>query len=103
MTKRSTCSSKSSSSYKSAGCKDAVWSLAKKVAGSNPDVVRQDPYGKKIYYAKYGGSGSGHWHVDHIKPKNRGGSDHIRNLQALSSAINLSKGDALVKRDRHCQ
>ena len=32
------------------------------------------------------------WNVDHIKPKSRGGSNSIRNLQALQSKVNKSNG-----------
>jgi 5-methylcytosine-specific restriction endonuclease McrA len=41
------------------------------------------------------------WNIDHIKPKQKGGSDDIINLQALQSHINKSKGDNLVKKSRH--
>jgi len=41
------------------------------------------------------------WVVDHIKPKARGGTDTLRNLQALNTKVNLTKGDSLVKKRRH--
>ncbi len=43
------------------------------------------------------------WEIDHIKPSNRGGNDTTRNLQALNTSVNRSKGDSLVKRSRHNQ
>ena len=41
------------------------------------------------------------WNIDHIYPKQKGGSDDIINLQALQSHINKSKGDNIVKKSRH--
>ncbi|MCG8104951.1 MAG: HNH endonuclease [Candidatus Thiodiazotropha endolucinida] len=41
------------------------------------------------------------WEIDHIKPSSRGGSDNIRNLQALKTKVNREKADNLVKRNRH--
>ena len=43
------------------------------------------------------------WEIDHIKPTARGGSDSIRNKQALKTSVNREKGDSLVKRSRHNQ
>lgn len=91
--------------YGHAKCKDAVWALAKTIPGEDPAKVRQDPYGNKIWYDRYGkGLGiPGSWELDHIKPRAKGGSDHLRNLQALSSIVNNEKSDSLVKRSRHNQ
>jgi hypothetical protein len=33
------------------------------------------------------------WHIDHIKPSSKGGSDNPRNLQALQAHANMSKGN----------
>lgn len=87
--------------YNSSGCRDAVWSLAKPIRGCDPDHFRKDPYGNKICYNSYGKSTSMGWDVDHIKPQSRGGSDNIRNLQALQCSVNRSKQDSLVKKSRH--
>ena len=38
------------------------------------------------------------WDVDHIKPIQRCGKDTTRNKQALSTHINRSKQDTLVKK-----
>ncbi len=81
--------------------KHVVWSKAKPVRGKDPKRYRRDPTGKVIYKAAYGKTSAQGWQVDHIKPKSRGGSNDIRNLQALSSKVNLSKGNSLVKRSRH--
>jgi hypothetical protein len=87
--------------YNSSNCKDAVWELAKPVRGCDADRVRQDPYGNRICYNSYGKSTAMGWDIDHIKPQSRGGSDNIRNLQALQSSTNRSKQDSLVKKSRH--
>ncbi|KZK89776.1 hypothetical protein PsAD5_05063 [Pseudovibrio sp. Ad5] len=81
--------------------KSKVWSKAKKIKGKNPSKYRQDPYGKTIHYNSHGKASPMGWDVDHIKPKSRGSNDNIRNLQALSSGINRSKGNSLVKKSRH--
>lgn len=87
--------------YGQAGTKDKVWGLAKPIKGSDSTKYRQDPYGNKISYGGYGKSTSMGWQVDHIKPVSRNGSNDIRNLQALQSHVNMSKGDSLVKKSRH--
>jgi len=80
-----------------------VWDKAKPIRGQDPVVVRQDAYGNKLRYENYGKSVPSGWHVDHIKPKSKGGSDHIRNLQILQSNLNMKKQDSLVKKSRHNQ
>ena len=82
---------------------DAVWDKTKKVRGEDPNKVRQDPYGNRIRYDKFGQETSQGWEIDHIKPSSRGGSDSIRNLQALQTKKNRERGDALVKKSRHNQ
>ncbi|XOV85293.1 MAG: HNH endonuclease [bacterium] len=77
-----------------------VWSTAKTVRGEHPDKVRQDPYGNRIARNQYGSQGLRGWEIDHIKPEARGGSDHLRNLQAMQSKKNRELGDSLKKRSR---
>lgn len=78
-----------------------VWNKAKKIRGKNPAKYRKDAYGKTIYKASYGKSSEMGWDVDHIRPKSRGGSNSVRNLQALNSSTNRSKGNSLKKKSRH--
>ena len=80
---------------------DQVWDKAKTVRGKDPNKYRQDPYGNLLYKSSQGKSSEMGWQIDHIKPKSKGGSDHIRNLQALNSKINMSKGNSLKKKSRH--
>lgn len=80
-----------------------AWGNAKIIRGKNSDTHRQDPYGNTIYKDSYGKSSDMGWEVDHIKPVKKGGSDATRNLQALNTSVNRSKGDSLVKKSRHNQ
>lgn len=78
-----------------------AWESAKGVRGKDPSLYRQDPYGNVIFRRSYGKSSEMGWEVDHIKPKSQGGSDSARNLQALKTVVNRSKGDSLQKQSRH--
>ena len=80
-----------------------VWKKAKPIRGKDPRVIRQDPYGNEIHKNSYGKASKHGWEIDHIKPKSRGGSDHLVNLQALKTQVNRDKGDTLVKKNRHKQ
>ena len=82
---------------------DAVWNKAKKVRGENPDEVRQDPYGNTIRKNQFGQDTRQGWAIDHIKPESKGGSDALRNLQAMQKEKNRGLGDSLRKRSRHNQ
>ncbi len=81
--------------------KDKVWDKAKKIRGKDPASYRQDPYGNEMYYWSYGKSTGKSWEIDHIKPSALGGSDALRNLQALNTSVNRLKGDKLRKKSRH--
>ncbi len=83
--------------------REAVWNKAKKVRGENPDDVRQDPYGNTIRKDQFGRDTRQGWEIDHIKPESKGGSDAVRNLQALQIKKNRELGDSLRKRSRHKQ
>ena len=91
----------SHSQYGQAGTKDKVWEKAATIRGRDPHDYRRAPSGEVMSYAQYGKSARGGWEVDHINPKSRGGSDGIRNLQAMDTKTNRSKGNSLVKPSRH--
>ena len=81
--------------------REKAWDNAKKIRGKNPAQYRQDPYGNAMYKGSHGKSSDMGWDVDHIKPKSMGGKDTTKNLQALNSNVNRSKGASLVKKSRH--
>lgn len=93
--------SKSHAKYGGKSTADKVFNSADSVKGKDKNLYRKDPYGNIMYRHSQGKSSSMGWEVDHIKPKSRGGSDTIRNLQALNSSLNRSKGNSLVKKSRH--
>lgn len=93
--------SNNKTSYGSVGCKDAVWNLAAPIKNKDPDIYRKDPYKTQLCYSSYGKLSAQGWQIDHIKPSSRDGSDKLRNLQALNSKTNMSKGNSLVKKSRH--
>ena len=78
-----------------------IFEKAKEVRGKEPTLYRKDPYGNVIYLYSHGKSTKMGWDVDNIIPLQRGGSNDIRNKQALSTHINRSKKDSLVKKSRH--
>ena len=81
--------------------KDRVWNKAKKIRGKDPKLYRKDPYGNTMYYPSYGKTSPMGWEEDHITPRADGGSDAIRNLQALNTKMNRQKGKDKRKRSRH--
>jgi 5-methylcytosine-specific restriction endonuclease McrA len=72
---------------------DTAWKNKSTVRGKNPNLYRRDAFGNEIYKPAYGTMGNKGWEVDHSKPKSRGGTDSSRNLQAMQSSANRSKGD----------
>ena len=69
--------------------------------GKDSDYYRRDPYGNQLYRNSYGKDTPQGWNIDHIKPQSVGGSDNLRNLQALQSNKNKSLGASQKKKSRH--
>ena len=65
---------------------------AKRIRGKNPNLYRRDVFGHQIYKPAYGTHGAQGWEVDHSHPKAKGGTDSPRNLQAMQSTANRTKG-----------
>lgn len=73
--------------------KDNVWNRARTVRGKDPNKYRRDTKGNEIFYSSYGKNSAMGWEIDHKKPQSKGGSDNIRNLQALQTKANRKKGN----------
>jgi hypothetical protein len=71
---------------------EEVWDKAKEMNGKDAGVWRKDTYGNKIRFASYGTEGEYGWEIDHKNPKDRGGSDQLKNLQPLQWEENREKG-----------
>ena len=93
-------SSKTKTSYGHSKCKEAVWAKAKIVRGKDPSLYRRDSYGNEMYHHSYGKYSEKGWNIDHIKPQSKGGSHHVRNLQAMRSSMNSKLGNRVQKRRR---
>jgi 5-methylcytosine-specific restriction endonuclease McrA len=74
---------------------DHAWETAKPIRGKDPAVWRRDSEGNKIRLGSYGTKGEYGWEVDHKNPKAKGGTDHLRNIQALHWKENREKSDKL--------
>ena len=91
-----------SSSYGKRDNVQAVWETAERGRGLNPTTRRVDASGTVIHRNRYGQTGAGGWEVDHIQPRSKGGSDDIRNLQALNTRDNRAYGNRIGdKPSRH--
>lgn len=71
---------------------DTAWGQASSIRGENPDVWRKDENGNIIRRGSYGTLGGFGWEIDHRKPKSKGDTDDLRNLQALSWRSNRTEG-----------
>ena len=78
----------------------AVWMKARWVPGKSPYSYRKDAYGNTIRRGSYGTNGKFAWEIDHKRPKSKGGSDHLRNLQPLHRDENRAKGAKLRHKGR---
>lgn len=65
---------------------------AKEMRGKDPDVWRKDKYDNKIRFGSYGAEREYDWEIDHKNPKDKGGSNRLRNLQPLNWEENRKKG-----------
>ena len=72
--------------------KQRVWDNAKKIRGKNPNLWRRDQYDNIIYKPSYGMCGDFGWQIDHKRPTSKGGSDSLRNLQAINTNEHDKKG-----------
>jgi 5-methylcytosine-specific restriction endonuclease McrA len=70
-----------------------AWENANTIKGKNQDSWRRDSEGNKIRKASYGTQGEYGWEVDHKNPKAKGGSENLRNIQALHWEENRKKSD----------
>ena len=70
-----------------------VWEKGKIVRGRNPSLYRKDYLGHLIYWSSYGQNTLMGWEIDHVNPKNNGGSESIRNEQPLQTRANRKKSD----------
>ena len=72
-----------------------VWEKGKIVPGNDPTILRQDDCGAWIMRTEYGNRRSQYgWEIDHIQPKDNGGSDALSNLRPLQWQNNASKGNS---------
>jgi len=87
--------------YGREGCKDAVWKKGKKIKGKNPAEYRLCRKSNTVIrYSHYGNNSSIYnWDIDHIIPKSKNGSNHISNLQPVSSSKNRSMGNSLKDKE----
>lgn len=70
-----------------------IWEKGRRVRGKNADLYRKDTFGNVMYRPSYGKDTSMGWSVDHSKPKSKGGTDHLNNLQPMNMSANKSKGN----------
>lgn len=69
-----------------------VWVKAKSMRGKDSDAWRKDKYDNKIRFGSYGTHGEYGWEIDHKNPKDKGGSNQLKNLQPLHWEENRKKG-----------
>jgi 5-methylcytosine-specific restriction endonuclease McrA len=56
---------------------------------------------KQLTFSNYGKRGRrGAWHIDHSRPKSRGGTDHANNLQPACIKCNEDKGNRTTRTAR---
>ena len=95
---KETKNNKKMTTYHSHNAVEKVWEKGEKIKNKNPNLQRKDVYGNILKYDDYGDDSETGWEIDHIKPKSRGGSDYLRNLQPLQTKINREKSNTLKKK-----
>jgi 5-methylcytosine-specific restriction endonuclease McrA len=70
-----------------------IWNKGGIIPSIDPSIWRHDSYGHVIRWSDYGLEVEHGWEVDHIKPKAKGGSDALSNLQPLHWKANRQKSD----------
>ena len=71
-----------------------IWDKGLQIDGKDPDDYRLDICGAEIYFHSYGKNSEKGWHVDHIKPKSKSGSNDTKNLRPLHWDNNISRQDS---------
>ena len=75
--------------------KDRVWDAAKVIPGKDPDLYREDPYGNPVWWDLYGKEEKEGWEVDHIVPRQSGGTNNLNNLQVLQYDLNRKLAESV--------
>ncbi len=74
----------------------AVWNKGRVVPNFDQNVWRWDCYGAVMKRSEYGNCNSKFgWEIDHIYPKERGGSEDLSNKQPLQWENNRKKGQTV--------
>lgn len=73
--------------------KRRVWEKARVIEGYDDTRYRKDACGAWIMWDKYGMNHNFGWEIDHIYPKEKGGTDVLENLRPLQHQNNASKAD----------
>jgi hypothetical protein len=77
---------------------EQVWRKGMVTVFGDPALVRLDEQGNIIQRDKYGDRKSLFgWEIDHIVPKECGGSDHVSNLRPLRCRANARLADHWIR------
>ena len=82
---------------------DKIFAKGVIIKGMNSMTHRKDKCGYIIYRYSYGKKSKMGWEVDHSKPKSKGGTDHINNLQPLHWYANKCKTDKHPFSKKNCK